>query len=171
MLFQNMKISNRISKMLHDQVAMEANASSYYLSVASWCNVNGYEGAANFFRNHSNEEREHMLKIVDYLNDLKINVTIPQIEKPPQNMNSLEQICKTALQNEQNVTTSINEIISLAQKEHDHRTDFFLEWFVNEQIEEEDLFETILQKFEIIGRDNLALHEIDKILDKLKDAK
>ena len=98
-----MKISNRISKMLHDQVAMEANASSYYLSVASWCNVNGYEGAANFFRNHSNEEREHMLKIVDYLNELKINVTIPQIEKPPQNMNSLEQICKTALQNEQNV--------------------------------------------------------------------
>ena len=148
---------------------MEANASSYYLSVASWCKVQGYYGAACFFRGHSAEEREHMLKIIQYLNELKIHATIPQIEEPPRDMESLEQVCKTALENEQRVTKAIDKIIDAAQSENDHRTDTFLEWFVNEQVEEEDLFETVLQKFEIIGRDKLALHEIDKILDKLKD--
>ena len=166
-----MKISEEISKLLHEQIAMESNASNYYLSVASWCKVTGYEGAACFFRNHSAEEREHMLKIIQYLNELKIHAVIPQTEQPPQKMESLEQVCKTALQNEQNVTKSIDKIIDVAQKQKDHRTDTFLEWFVNEQIQEEDLFETIVQKFDIIGRDKIALHEIDKILDNLKNKK
>jgi ferritin len=164
-----MKISNEIIQLLHEQIAMEANASNYYLSVASWCKVSGYEGAACFFRNQSAEEREHMLKIIQYLNELKIHVVIPQTEQPSQKMESLEQVCKTALQNEQNVTKSIDKIIDTAQKEKDHRTDNFLEWFVKEQIEEEDLFNTIVQKFDIIGRDKLALYEIDKILDNLKN--
>ena len=166
-----MKISEKIISLLNEQIAIEANASSYYLSVASWCKVTGYEGAACFFRNHSAEEREHMLKIIQYLNELKIHAEIPSIEKPPQKMKSLEQVCKTALQNEQKVTKSINKIIDTAQKENDHRTNVFLEWFVNEQIEEEDLFETIMQKFDVIGRDKLALYEIDKILDQLKNIK
>ena len=166
-----MKISNKILKLLHDHITMEGNASNYYLSVASWCAVNGYEGSANFFRNHSDEEREHMLKIVNYLNELKIHAKIPTIEEPSQNMKSLEEIVRISLQNEVKVTKLINQIVSIAQKEQDHRTDAFLEWFVNEQIEEEDLFETILQKFDIIGRDKLAVHEIDKNLEKLKDQK
>lgn len=166
-----MKISNEILQLLNEQIEMEANASNYYLSVASWCKVSGYDGAACFFRNHSAEERDHMLKIIQYLNELKIHAEIPQIAQPPQDMESLEQVCKTSLQNEQNVTKSINKIIESTQKENDHRTSVFLEWFVNEQIEEEDLFETIVQKFDVIGRDKLALHEIDKILDKLKSKK
>ena len=157
--------------MLNQQIAMEADASNYYLSVSSWCKVTGYDGAACFFRTHSAEEREHMLKIIQYLNELKMHAEIPSIKKPLQDMESLEQVCKTALQNEQKVTKSINKIIDTAQKENDHRTNVFLEWFVNEQIEEEDLFETIMQKFDVIGRDKLALHEIDMILDKLKDKK
>ena len=166
-----MKVSNKILQLLHEQIAIEANASNYYLSVASWCRVTGYDGAACFFQNHSAEEREHMLKIIQHLNELKIHVQIPQTEKPPQIMQSLEQVCKNALKNEQNVTKSIYKIIDTAQKENDHRTSVFLEWFVNEQIEEEDLFETIMQKFDVIGRDKLALHEIDKILDSLKNIK
>ena len=69
--------------------------------------------------------------------------------------------------NERKVSKAIDKIINAAQNENDHRTNFFLEWFVHEQIEEEDLFESILQKFDVIGRDKLAIHEIDKILEKL----
>lgn len=170
-IIANMKISDEISKLLHEQIAMEANASSYYLSVSSWCKVNGYEGAACFFRGHSAEERQHMLKIIQYLNELRIHAVLSPVPAPPQDMQSLEQVCKTALENEKNVTKSIDKIINVAQKENDHRTATFLEWFVREQIEEEDLFETVLQKFDVIGRDKLALHEIDKILDSLKDSK
>ena len=79
----------------------------------------------------------------------------------------LEFLCKISLDNERKVSKAIHKIINIAQIENDHRTNFFLEWFVREQIEEEDLFESILQKFDIIGRDKLAIHEIDKILEKL----
>ncbi len=164
-----MKISKKILNLLHDQIAMEANASNYYLYISSWCNVNGYDGASSFFKNHSSEERDHMLKIIQYLNDLKIHTVIPSIDKPKQNTKSLEQALKNSLVNEQKVTKSIDKIYGSAQNENDHRTSIFLEWFVREQIEEEDLFESILQKFDVIGRDKLALHEIDKYLQKLSE--
>ena len=164
-----MKVSKKILNLLHDQIAMEANASNYYLYLSSWCKVNGYDGASSFFQNHSTEEREHMLKIIHYLNDLKINVVIPSISKPLQKTKTLEQTLKNSLTNEQKVTKSIDKIYGVAQNENDNRTSIFLEWFVREQIEEEDLFESILQKFDVIGRDKLALHEIDKHLQKLSE--
>jgi ferritin len=165
-----MRISEKVSKLLHEQIALEGNASSYYLSVGSWCKVNGHDGAASFFKDQADEERQHMLKIVQYLNDLRVHAVIPQVDAPPQNMQSLEEIFKASLENEKRVTKSIDNLIETAQEENDHRTENFLEWFVNEQVEEEDLFETILQKFDVIGRDKLALHEIDKILAKRPQA-
>jgi len=84
-----MKISKNILQLLHEQIGIEANASNYYLYVSSWCKVNGYDGASSFFQNHSTEERSHMLKIIQYLNDLKIDSVIPQIQKPSQKMNHL----------------------------------------------------------------------------------
>ncbi len=159
-----MKISSKMTKALSDQIAMESFASNYYLSMASWCEVTGYEGAANFFYQHGDEERQHMLKVVHHLNGIGVQAVIPQVKQPPKTFNSLESICKTALGNEKAVTTSINKIVELAQKEKDHSTFVFLQWFVNEQIEEEKLFETILQKFVLIGRDKLAINEIDKAL-------
>ena len=164
-----MKISKKILNLLHDQIAMEANASNYYLYISSWCKVNGYDGASSFFQNHSTEERDHMLKIIRYLNDLKIHTVIPSIDEPKQNTKSLEQALKNLLVNEQKVTKSIDKIYGVSQNENDNRTSIFLEWFVREQIEEEDLFESILQKFDVLGRDKLALHEIDKHLQKLSE--
>jgi len=164
-----MKISKKILNLLHDQIAMEANASNYYLYISSWCKVNGYDGASSFFQNHSTEERDHMLKIIRYLNDLKIHTVIPSIDEPKQNTKSLEQALKNSLVNEQKVTKSIDKIYGVSQNENDNRTSIFLEWFVREQIEEEDLFESILQKFDVLGRDKLALHEIDKHLQKLSE--
>ncbi|MBC8251428.1 MAG: ferritin, partial [Candidatus Nitrosopelagicus sp.] len=134
---------------------------------STWCQVSVADGTSLFLQNHTREEREHMLKIIQYLKDLKIDSVIPQIQKPTQKMKSLEQVCKISLDNERNVSKAIHKIINTAQKENDHRTNFFLEWFVREQIEEEDLFESILQKFDVIGRDKLAIHEIDKILNNL----
>ena len=66
--------------------------------------------------------------------------------------------------NEQLVTAAIHKIVEIAQKEKDHSTYAFLEWFVNEQVQEETKFETLLQKFDLIGRDKLAINEIDKLL-------
>ncbi|MGH1565861.1 MAG: ferritin [Nitrosopumilus sp.] len=162
-----MKISSNLKKALNDQTALEANASNTYLAMASWCEITGYEGSAAFFYVQSEEERQHMLKFVHYLNDMGVSATIPGTKSPTSNFKSLELIIKTALNNERIVTKAIHKIVEITQKEKDHSTYAFLEWFVNEQVEEEKKFETILQKFDLIGRDKLAINEIDKILNNM----
>ena len=159
-----MKISKRMISALNNQIAMEAFASNYYLSMATWCEVTGYEGSAKFFFVQSDEERTHMLKIIHYLSDCGAAAAVPSVKAPPKAPNSLETILKTALKNEQAVSKAIHKMVELAQKEKDHSTFGFLQWFVTEQVEEETKFETILQKFNLIGRDKLAINEIDKIL-------
>ena len=153
-----------MKKALNDQVGLEANASNSYLSMASWCEVTGYEGAASYFYAQSDEERTHMLKFVHYLNDMGATATIPATKSPSSSYKSLEVLIKTALKNEQAVTTAIHKMVEITQKDKDHSTYAFLEWFVNEQVQEETKFETLLQKFDLIGRDKLAINEIDKLL-------
>jgi len=159
-----MKISPKMKKSLNDQIALEAAASNNYLAMASWCEVTGYQGSADYFYVQSDEERTHMLKVVHYLNDMGTTATISAIKAPTGSFKSLEGILKTALKNEQTVTAAIHKMVEITQKEKDHSTYAFLEWFVNEQVQEETKFETLLQKFDLIGRDKLAINEIDKIL-------
>lgn len=153
-----------MKKALNDQVTLEASASNSYLAMASWCEVTGYQGAANYFYVQSDEERTHMLKIVHYLNSLGTIATIPAIRATIGSYKSLEVLINTALKNEQSVTKAIHNMVEIAQKEKDHSTYVFLEWFVNEQVQEETKFETILQKFDLLGRDKLGINEIDKFL-------
>ena len=159
-----MKISKNMQNALNNQIALEANASNSYLAMASWCEVTGYDGGSSFFYAQSAEERDHMLKIVHYMNGLGVPAVIPATKLPASSFKSLESILKTALTSEQSVTAAIHKMIEIAQKDKDHSTYAFLEWFVNEQVQEETKFETLIQKFELIGRDKLAINEIDKIL-------
>ncbi len=159
-----MKLSPKMIKALNDQVTLEASASNSYLAMASWCEVTGYQGAANYFYVQSDEERIHMLKIVHYLNSLGTITTIPATRATISSYKSLEVLINTALKNEQSVTKAIHNMVEIAQKEKDHSTYVFLEWFVNEQVQEETKFETILQKFNLLGRDKLGINEIDKFL-------
>lgn len=159
-----MKLSTSMKKALNDQVTLEASASNSYLAMASWCEVTGYQGAANYFYVQSDEERTHMLKIVHYLNALGTIATIPATRATISSYKSLEVLIDTALKNEQAVTKAIHNMVEIAQKEKDHSTYVFLEWFVNEQVQEETKFETILQKFDLLGRDKLGINEIDKFL-------
>ncbi len=159
-----MKLSTKMKKALNDQVTLEASASNSYLAMASWCEVTGYQGAANYFYVQSDEERTHMLKIVHYLNTLGTIATIPATQATISSYKSLEVLINTALKNEQSVTKAIHNMVEIAQTEKDHSTYVFLEWFVNEQVQEETKFETILQKFNLLGRDKLGINEIDKFL-------
>ncbi|WP_205098138.1 ferritin [Candidatus Nitrosotenuis uzonensis] len=159
-----MKISRGMENLFNNQIAMEASASNYYLSMASWSEVTGYEGAASFLYQQADEERQHMLKIVHYMNNLGVQAKIPSIKEPTSNFNSLESVFKAALKSEQSVTQAINKMVDVAQKEKDHSSYTFLQWFVTEQVQEETKFETILQKFDLIGRDKIAINEIDRQL-------
>lgn len=153
-----------MKKSLNDQIALEAAASNSYLAMASWCEVTGYQGGADYFYAQSDEEKTHMLKIIHYLNDIGATATIPAVKAPTSSYKSLEGIVKAALKNEQSVTKAIHKMVELSHKEKDHCTYAFLEWFVNEQVQEETKFETILQKFDLLGRDKLGINEVDKFL-------
>ena len=165
-----MKMSSALAKALNEQISMEANAANAYLAAGSWCEITGYDGSAAFFYAQAEEEHLHMLKFVNFLNGQGVGAIIPAVKQPPKTFKSLEAICKTALTNEQGVTKSINKMVDIAQRDKDHNTFTFLQFFVNEQIEEEQQFENILQKFNLLGRDKLAIYEIDKLLSEMATA-
>ncbi|HEU5446969.1 MAG TPA: ferritin [Nitrososphaeraceae archaeon] len=163
-----MRISSKIAKAINDQIAYEASATQAYVAIGSWCERTGYDGSAMFFFEQATEENTHMLKFVHYLNNAGAEAIIPATEKPQGNFDSLESTFQAGLKSEQTVTKLINNLVELVEREKDRATYSFLQWFVNEQIEEETLFETILQKFEIIGRDKLAIYQIDQSLASIR---
>lgn len=159
-----MKIRLVLRKMLNKQVAMEADASNKYLAMASWAEHAGYDGATTFFYNQSEEERQHMLKIIHFMNKMGVRAEIPSAPKPSASYKSLEAALKAGLKSEQAVSAAIGRMIEAAARGKNRHVFTFLQWFVTEQAEEEEKFEAMLQKFDLIGRDKLAINEIDKIL-------
>ena len=163
-----MRISSELAKAINDQISYEASGTHAYVAIASWCERTGYSGSAAFFFEQAAEEYTHMLKFVHYLNNSGAEAIIPATEKPQSNFDSLESTFQAGLKSEQTVTKLINNLVEIAEREKDRATYSFLQWFVNEQIEEESLFETILQKFELLGRDKLAIYQIDQSLASIR---
>jgi len=163
-----MRISSQMLKAINDQIAYEASATNAYVAIGSWCERTGFEGSAAFFFEQANEENTHMLKFVHYLNDAGVEAIIPATEKPKGTFTSLESTFQAGLKSEQTVTKLISNLVEIAEKEKDRATYSFLQWFVNEQVEEETLFQTILQKFEVLGRDKLAVYQIDQSLASIR---
>lgn len=167
--YKIMKLSEEMTTALNDQITLELAASQFYLSAAGWCEISGYDGGAAYFYAQSDEERTHMVKIIKFMNSIGVRATIPATPQPNVNPEGLEGIISMSLANEQNVTAAINEMLSLAYKLSEYSVIEILEWFVAEQVHEESKFEAILQKFNTIGRDGLAVAEIDKILAATPD--
>lgn len=159
-----MKIQASLRRLLNNQISMEGAAARKYLSMASWAEYTGYDGAATFFYNQSDEERQHMLKIIHFMNRMGVRAEMPSGAKPEATYRSLEAVLKSALKSEQAVTASVAKIVDEAARRKNHYVYTFMQWFVTEQAEEEEKFEAVLQKFDLIGRDKLAVNEIDKLL-------
>ena len=163
-------ISEKIEKPLNKQIAVEANAAFTYLSMASWADSNGIEGAAAFFYTHASEEHLHMMKIVHFLNEIGGKAVIPSVPQPAEKYESITEICRKAYKHEQQVSKSIHSIVELAREENDHVVDEFLRWFVDEQKEEEVLFMRVMDKIKLIGEGGQSLYYIDKELNALNAA-
>ncbi|HVE36718.1 MAG TPA: ferritin [Nitrososphaeraceae archaeon] len=163
-----MRISTELAKAINDQISYEASSTQAYVAIGSWCERTGYNGSATFFFEQAAEENTHMLKFVHYLNNAGAEAIIPATEKPKGNFDSLESAFQAGLKSEQTVTKLINNLVEIADREKDRATYSFLQWYVSEQLEEETLFGTILQKFEIIGRDKLATYQIDQSLASIR---
>jgi len=146
-------LSKTLEKALNEQLSVEAHASYAYLAMGSWCEQQGMTGAAKFFFAQSTEERAHMLK--------------PAVKQPTTKFKGIVEMVKEALANEEQVTASIYKLSELAQKEKDYATYNFLQYYVDEQREEEVLFNHMLERIELIGTDGMGKFYIDKELEAL----
>jgi ferritin len=163
-------ISKKVEKALLQQVAMETYASMSYLAMASWMEVNGYEGTAQFLYSHSEEERGHMLKIFHYVNDAGGRAIIQKVDKPQQEFKDYAECFDKILDQEMSVSKAIHQLVDLTVQEKDHTTNNFLQWYVSEQLEEESQFRTIIDKIKIIGKDGSGLYFLDRDLGNMAKA-
>ncbi len=160
-------LKEEVELALNAQVKMEAEASSKYLAMASWCEVNGYLYSAKYFFKQAEEEREHMLKIFHYLADQGVMAYAPEVGPVPHDYPSFRSIFEAALQSEINVTHSINRLVTLCRRVEDYATENFLQWFVKEQVEEEINARRALELFDVIGEEGTGRFQIDRHVYKI----
>lgn len=163
---QKISINVDIMDLLNQQITKEAHSSSAYLAMASWCDQNGLNYSADFFYKQSEEEREHMLKIFKFINDNGGTAYSPEVKSVMHEFNSLQEIFEAALDQEIEITKSIHNIVFKARKVQDLSSEYFLQWFINEQMEEEQKMRRVLELFDLMGTDGIALKLID---ERVKD--
>ena len=156
-------LSKTMQDALNRQVQMEAQSSQAYLAMASWAEIQpGLRGVTDFFYKHSDEERMHMLKLMNYVNERGGFAIVPTLAQPILTFVSLKKAFEELLKHEVAVSESINDIVDLSLKEKDYATHNFLQWYVNEQMEEERLARTMNDKLEMIGDDKSGLYLFDR---------
>ncbi|MFT3676322.1 MAG: ferritin [Chitinophagaceae bacterium] len=156
-------LSKAIQEALNKQVQMEAESSQAYLAMASWSEIQpGLEGVSNFFYKQSDEERIHMLKLVRFINERGGFAVVPRLDQPTLTFTSLKKLFEEFLKHELKVSDSINDLVHLSLTEKDYATHNFLQWYVNEQIEEERTARTLNDKLELIGDDKSGLYLFDR---------
>lgn len=154
-------LSGKLQAALNEQVKLEGDSSQIYLAMASWAELQGFEGIATFMFAQSDEERQHMLKLVKYINQRGGEAVIPAVTKPELDHSSFKTLFEQLFNHEVFVSKSINELVHIALEERDYATHNFLQWYVSEQIEEEATARTILDKINLIGDDKGGLYLFD----------
>jgi ferritin len=160
-------LNEKIEVALNNQIKIEAQSSQFYLAMASWAETEGLIGTAKFLYEHSDEERDHMLKLIKFVNERGGRANIPELEAPPETFESVLEIFKTLLQHEINVTANINEVVDVCLSEKDYTTHNFMQWYVAEQLEEEATARTIMDKLQMIGNEKAGLYLFDRDLEQL----
>ena len=166
------RLSATLAAALNAQMTKEAHASQIYLAYASWADSQGFGGTANFLFRHAQEERNHMMKILEYILKRGAEVHITAIPAPPENPASLHGCFEKVFKHEVDNTNAIYKLVKMSLDEEDWATWNFTQWFVKEQIEEETLALNLLDKIKIAGgnkADSHTLYSLDRDLKKTPD--
>ncbi len=154
-------LKKKVEDFCNRQIEREGYSSNLYLAMASWAETNGFSGVAGWLYVQADEERMHMLKFIKYVNERGGKAVVPAFMKPGTEYKTDEELFKEVLKHEEFVTSSINEIVALTLEEKDFNTHGFLQWFVNEQVEEEASARTILDKVNLVGKNNMYQFDRD----------
>ncbi|MBN2733978.1 MAG: ferritin [Methanomicrobiaceae archaeon] len=161
-----MAMNPNVEKALNDQIRWELYSSYLYLSMSSWYESVGLRGFANWEYVQAQEEKDHAMKIYQYIISRGGRVKLQAIDVPPYEWKSPLDAFRVSLEHEQKVTSLINGLVNLAIKEKDHASTNFLQWFVDEQIEEEGDAGQIVDQLKMIEKDGGSglLYMLDKEL-------
>lgn len=157
-------IGKKMEQALNGQLNAEYYSSYLYLSMSAYFASIDLPGFANWMRIQVQEEEFHALKFYDYIIERGGRVTLQRIETPPSDWDSPLEAFEATLAHEQKVTGLINDLVFLAREERDNASEIFLQWFVTEQVEEEDTVGTLLAQMKLIKNEPQALFMMDKEL-------
>jgi len=157
-------ISQKLQDAFNYQINRELFSEYYYLSMASYFSSVGLSGFENFFLVQVEEERFHAMKMYKFLNEKGGKVTLQTIEQPKIEFKSPLEVFELAYDHEKLVSKLINDLMDLAIIENDHAAKNHLNWFVDEQVEEEDSMETIVNKLKLINGEGYGLLMLDNEL-------
>lgn len=157
-------LSQRMQDALNAQIKHEFYSSFVYLAMSAHFESQNLPGFATWMRVQAGEEHTHAMKIFDHILDRGGAVTMPAIATPPSKFGAPAEVFAEALNHERAVTKSIHELYALAVDERDYPARVFLDWFVNEQVEEEKTAELVVQQLRMVGDDRPALLMLDREL-------
>lgn len=143
----------KVETALNNQINAEFYSAYLYLSMSSWFDSIGLRGFANWERIQAMEERDHAMKIFDYVLTRGGRALMTQINTPQSSWKDVLDVFETQYAHERIVTSLINDLVNLSTSQKDHATVNFLQWFVNEQVEEEDNARTILDQVKLISQE------------------
>jgi ferritin len=159
-------ISEKVSDALNKQVNAELYSAYLYLSMSSWFSERSLTGFANWMRVQAQEEQFHAMKIYDYILERGATIKLDTIAKPEAEWSNPIEVVGEVAKHEALVTGLINDLVDVAIEERDHASNIFLQWFVEEQVEEEASAGELLDRLKLIGDASGGMFHMDMELAK-----
>ena len=157
-------LNEKVAELMNDQINKEFYSSYLYLDMSNYYVDKNLDGFANWFKIQAQEERDHAILFMEYLQANSCKVTLEAVAKPDKRFEEPADPLKAALEHEQYVTSLINNIYDAAYQCKDFRSMQFLDWFVKEQGEEEKNADDLITKFNLFGHDSRSLYMLDSEL-------
>ena len=154
-------MNEKITKLLNEQINKEFYSAYLYLDIANYYDALDLDGYANYYMIQAQEERDHALLFMKYMQNNGLKVTLEAIGKPDKEFTSVLRPLEVAAEHERYVTALINNIYHEAHEAKDYRTMKFLDWFVDEQMEEEKNADTMISRYNLFGQDPKSLYLLD----------
>lgn len=155
-------MNEKIAALLNEQINKEFYSAYLYLDISNYYDEQDLDGYANYYMVQAQEERDHALLFMKYMQNNSLKVTLEAISKPDKEFRNLLDPLTVAAEHERYVTSLINNIYHEAHQAMDYRTMKFLDWFVNEQMEEEDNANTMINRYKLFGQDPKGLYLLDQ---------
>lgn len=157
-------LDQKVVELLNDQINKELYSAYLYLDFSNYFYDEGLDGFGNWYKIQAQEERDHAMLFLQYLQNNGVKAVLKAIDRPAAEISSHKSVLIAGLKHEQFVTTLIHTIYEAAHSVKDFRTMQFLDWFVKEQGEEENTAETLVKKFGLFGDDPKSLYMLDNEL-------